>query len=188
MLQFLLVLAWIGLVQAAARPFQRRRGQAREGWWHLTPGPYELFGLASGLVLVSVFTLVSTRPETPLSQKAITAFFVLVTLALAIGFVRIEVRWNHGSVERRDLWGRRTRIGFAEIATLRNDWQGRKVIGAFDGRTIPVSPYANGYAALMARIEASQGDLPPPAEVPTPSREAMAGLVPGYRVGTRGVR
>lgn len=169
MLSFLLVLAWLGLVQAAARPFQQRRAQAREGWWRLDPGPYEWFGLACGLVLSSVLTLVSLRPGTPLSQTAIAAFFDCVTIALAVGFARVDVRWNHAFAERRNVLGRRTRIGFAEIARVGTDLGGRTVLEAFDGRTIPVSPYANGYAALMARVHEGEGDAPPPENEAVPA-------------------
>lgn len=164
-LSFLLVLAWLGLVQAAARPFQRRRAEAREGWWRLDPGPYEWFGLAAGLIVSSILTLVSLRPETPLSQTVVAAFFDCVAITLAVGFARVEVRWNRAWVERRDVFGRCTRIGFAEIARVGIDLCGRTVLEALDGRTIPVSPYANGYAALMARVEVSEGDAPPQTRV-----------------------
>lgn len=155
--------------------FQRRRAQRRGGWSYLTPGPYFWFGLASGLIVTAVATLVVASGRVARgSGLMFTSFFGGITLLLAAQALIEQVRWNRHRVERRTIFGRTITIGWFELARAGAELSGYIWISTFDGPRLRISPYDNGFDQLMYKIQRHLPRNGPPeeeelAELPVPA-------------------
>jgi hypothetical protein len=159
--QVALFIPLFSALMALAACFQRRRAQRRGGWNYLTPGPFYWFGLACGIVISAVATLVAAGGQAPVP---VAVFFVLVTLALALQTIIERVRWNNTRIERRTVFMRERQMSWNELSRCGVEWTGYLWIASFDGPPIRFSTYDNGFDQLMAKVESHLPDDSPPAE------------------------
>ncbi|RYE35045.1 MAG: hypothetical protein EOP23_02485 [Hyphomicrobiales bacterium] len=149
-----------GALLALSACFQRRRAQRHGGWNYLTPGPFYWFGLVCGIVVSAVATVAAGgRVPTP-----VAAFFVLMTLALAVQTITERVRWNGKRIERRTVFMQQRQMAWNELSRAGVEWTGYHWISSFDGPPIRFSSYDNGFDQLMAKIARHLPDGSPPAE------------------------
>ncbi len=141
--------------------FQRRRAQRSGGWSYLTPGPFSWLGMVSGVVVSAVGTLVAAAGKAPVP---IAAFFVLVTLVLALHIIIERVRWNGERIERRTMFLQERSLSWNELSQFGVELTGYYWISGFGGPRIRFSPYDNGFDQLMAKVARHLPDDAPPAE------------------------
>ena len=154
------LLIWAGLffpaifaIGALCAALQRQRARRADGWSYLTPGPYYYVGLASGVCLSVLFTLISAAGEGggPLFVL-IPAFFIFLTMIVAVQPIVEEVRWNNDWIERRTFTGQRRAMPWIGLCYIGYEFTGYCWISAYQQPRLRYSPYDNGHRELMDKI------------------------------------
>lgn len=159
------------MLVALCTSFQRRRAQRSGGWRYLTPGPFSWLGMVCGVILSAVGTLVAAAGKAPVP---IAAFFVLVTLVLALHIIIERVRWNGERIERRTMFLQERCLSWCELSQFGVEPTGYCWISGFAGPRIRFSPYDNGFDQLVAKVRRHLPDDMPPAEGVSNTVHALA--------------
>lgn len=143
---------------------QRRLAQRRGRWKYLTPGPYFWVGLASGVIITAVATLVVAGGRVERSAGLLfTTGFCGITMLLAVQALMEQVRWDRHRIERRTIFGQTRAMGWSELARTGVEWSGYIWISSFEGPRLRFSPYDNGFEQLMRKVRQHLPRNGPPA-------------------------
>ena len=162
-------------ISALCAGLQRRRAARRNGWHTLTPGPWLWLGLACGLLLTAVFTLVAMSASSTPGLIGLAVFFNVLTGAIVYTTLTEDVRWNDDWIERRTLTFEIRRMGWAELAYRGYEASGYRWISSQDGEWIRYQDSCNGVDELEAMIRRHwRSGGPPQVTEPEPIVQLVA--------------
>ena len=139
----------------ALRMVQSEEAIQVDGWAELRPSMVEYFACygAAALAVVLMSAIIFIGGTKAVDPTHMIATFI-ASLSLGAGAVGIglgglftKIRWNNAALERRDAFGRETKIAWSDVRSVRPNWRGI-TISTHDRQRVTFSQFHSGAAHL----------------------------------------